>query len=95
MLIVILQVSRLIAQYKAKALLTTPESDFVNVVQVFMRYFRDPHLSIFPSNKKGYSVTPTGADIWVEAKDEKYFIVDIKTASAANKVGMEVKTHTP
>ena len=86
------EVDTLITQYKEKALLTTTESDFVNVVQVFMRYFRDPHLSIYPSSKKGYSVTPTGADIWVEAKGEKYFIVDIKTASAANKVGMEVNS---
>lgn len=86
------EVAALIAQYKAKASLTTTESDFVNVVQVFMRYFRDPHLSIYPSSKKGYSVTPTGADIWVVAKAGKYVIVDIKTASAANKVGMEVNS---
>ena len=86
------EVDTLIAQYKNKALLTATESDFISVVQVFMRYFRDPHLSIYPSSKKGYSVTPTGADIWVEAKAGNYFIVDIKTASAANKVGMQVNS---
>jgi carboxyl-terminal processing protease len=86
------EVDTLIAQYKAKALLTTNESDFVNVAQVFMRYFRDPHLSIYPSSKKGYSVTPTGADIWADAKGGKYFIVDLKAGSAASKSGLAVKS---
>ena len=87
-----IELSSLFDDYKNKALEATSEQEFISVVTVFMRYFRDPHLNIYPGNKTGYSVTPTGADIWVTQQQGKYLIIDIKAGSAAYNSNIQVNS---
>ena len=45
-----IDVPKLISQYKTKALATQNKNEFIDVIQIFLRYFRDPHLNIGPMN---------------------------------------------
>lgn len=83
-------VDKLLAQYKEKALVTKNESEFVDVIQIFLRYFHDPHLAMGPVDENDYSVTPTGSDIWSVYQEGKYLVEDIKAGSAAYKSGLQV-----
>ncbi|WDE04141.1 peptidase [Thalassomonas viridans] len=81
---------KLLAQYKTKALQSENESEFIDVIQILLRYFRDPHLTIGPMNEQDYSVTPTGSDIWAKTEQGKYYIEDLKGGGAAAEAGMKI-----
>ena len=83
-------VTKLLSQYKEKALLAKNNSEFVDVIQIFVRYFRDPHLTMGPMDIDDYSVTPTGSDIWATYQEGKYVIEDLKANGAAYKSGLQV-----
>ena len=83
---------QLLEQYKALALASKNEGEFIDVIQILLRYFRDPHLNLGPMNELDYSVTPTGSDIWAKSENGKYFIEDLKAGGAADKAGMQINS---
>lgn len=84
--------ANLLLQYQKKALLAKSNSEFIDVVQIFLRHFQDPHLNIGPLNNDDYSVTPTGSDIWAVYKGGKYLVGDLKAGGAAYKAGIKVNS---
>lgn len=82
--------AKLLARYKEKGLAAKNEREFIDVIQIFLRYYRDPHLAMGPMDEKDYSVTPTGSDIWAVYQAGKYLVEDIKFNSAAYKSQLQV-----
>ena len=82
--------AKLLARYKEKVLAAKTEREFIDVIQIFLRYYRDPHLAMGPMDNKDYSVTPTGSDIWAVYKEGRYLVEDIKLNSAAYQSELQI-----
>jgi carboxyl-terminal processing protease len=74
--------------FTKRALATKTQQEFIDVAQLFLRNFQDPHLNIGPYDNQDYSVYPTGSDIYAEYKENKLIIVDIKGGSEAYQKGL-------
>lgn len=64
------------------------EKEFIDISQMFLRNFRDPHLNLGPLDEDDYIVYPTGSDIYAEIIDSVIEIIDIKAGASAFKQGL-------
>lgn len=77
-----------LARSKALALQTQNRAAFRKILHQTALTFSDPHFIIGPFDKDDYSIIPTGSDIATSYTGTKYYVVDVRSGSAADAAGI-------
>ncbi len=81
-------VTEWIDRHQKQALSAATTEQFIDLLQVIVRRFQDPHLNIGPYNHLDYSITPTGSDLWVSFEQGVARVIDVKMNGAAARAGV-------
>ncbi|MEM8918473.1 MAG: S41 family peptidase [Pseudomonadota bacterium] len=73
---------------KAAALATTDKGSFRKVLHQTALTFSDPHFLVGPLDATDYSIIPSGSDIKTVLRDGRFYILDVRAGSAADKAGV-------
>lgn len=76
--------------YQKEVAKVTEDSQFIRIVENTIYELYDAHVSINRNLKSSFRLIPTSTDAWIQIKNNKYYIADIRSGFEIEKTGLKV-----
>ncbi|MGG8497189.1 S41 family peptidase [Tenacibaculum sp. TC6] len=76
--------------YQKEVAKVTEDSQFIRIVENTIYELYDAHAGINRNLKSSFRLIPTSTDAWIQIKNNKYYIADIRSGFEIEKTGLKV-----